>query len=82
MPTSPEEDLTKIQTIAEEKIISFSASKEVKVEVIPVAFGLKSVNLTFVMDESLGSPDALEAELQKIPGVNSAETVDVRRAVG
>jgi len=43
---------------------------------------LNSVNLTFIMDEALGSPDAIEKELLAIKGVNSAETIDVRRAIG
>lgn len=82
MPESVETDLEAIQAIAEKKIAAFSGNDQLRVEIKPVAFGLKSLNMTFVIDESLGSPEALEKELQAIEGVNSAETVDVRRAVG
>ena len=34
------------------------------------------------MDESKGSTDALEEDIKGIEGVNSVETVDVRRAIG
>ncbi|MFT4260827.1 MAG: elongation factor 1-beta [Candidatus Woesearchaeota archaeon] len=82
MPSSPETDLKALEELAAQKIKAFSGNDELKVEIIPVAFGLKSLNLTFVIDESLGSPESLEKELQALEGVNSAETVDVRRAVG
>jgi len=34
------------------------------------------------MDESKGSTDTLEESIISIEGVNSVETVDVRRAIG
>jgi translation elongation factor aEF-1 beta len=82
MPESVETNLEAIQTIATEKIQAFSGNDQLRVEIKPVAFGLRSLNMTFVMDESLGSPEVLEKQLQAIEGVNSAETTDVRRAVG
>jgi translation elongation factor EF-1beta len=38
--------------------------------------------MTFVMDESLGSADELEAKINELEDVQSVETVDVRRAIG
>lgn len=82
MPKSPEIDLDNVETQAKEKIKAFSDSQEMKIEQEPIAFGLKAINLTFVMDESKGSIDPLEEQLKTIKGVNSVETVDVRRAIG
>ncbi len=82
MPDSPSEDLKKIETEALKKIKAFTGIDNHKVEIQPVAFGLKMVKIFFVMAESKGSTDALEADIIKIKGVNSAEVSDVRRAVG
>lgn len=82
MPESPDTDLSALEVVALEKITAFSGNDQVKVEIKPVAFGLKSLNITFVMDEAKGSPESLENDLRELDGVNSAETVDVRRAVG
>lgn len=82
MPESPDVDLSNIKTLAKAKIIDFSQSREMKTEFEPIAFGLKAVKITFVMDESKGSTDALEESIKTISGVNSVEAVDVRRAIG
>ncbi len=82
MPESPEVNLENIEKEAKEKIIDFSQSEEVKTEQEPVAFGLKSLKIIFVMEESKGSTDALEEQIKTISGVNSVEAVDVRRAIG
>ena len=82
MPQSPDIDLSSIEEKARKKIKSFSGNGEMRAEQEPIAFGLKALKITFVMDESKGSPDALEEDLRSIDGVNSVETIDVRRAVG
>ena len=82
MPESPDVDLKHIEKEALKVILNFAGKGDTKTEVIPVAFGLKSVNITFIMDEKLGSPDSIEGQLQSIDGVNSVETIDVRRAIG
>lgn len=82
MPESPETDLNSIETQAKAKISDFSQSKEMKTEQEPIAFGLKAIKITFVMEESKGSTDALEERIKNISGVNSVEVVDVRRAIG
>ena len=82
MPKSPEVDLNNIETQAKAKIIDFSQSKEMKTEQEPVSFGLNALKMIFVMDESKGSIDPLEEQIKTISGVNSVETVDVRRAIG
>ena len=82
MPDSPEVDLAIIEKVALEKIKSFSGLDNNKVELEPVAFGLKAVKIMFVMEEAKGSTDELEADISKVKGVNSVEVTDVRRAIG
>jgi translation elongation factor aEF-1 beta len=82
MPESPTEDLGKIQENVAKYVREFAGERETKAEVEPVAFGLKRLNFTFVMDESLGSPDIVAEKIQGIKGVQSAEVTDVRRAIG
>ena len=82
MPETPEVDLAKIEEEVKKQILEFAGEGEIKVSEEPVAFGLKSVNIIFIMDESLGSPDALEETIKGIEGVQSVEVTDVRRAIG
>ncbi|MBR9690816.1 elongation factor 1-beta [Candidatus Woesearchaeota archaeon] len=82
MPDSPEINLEDVKDEALSKIEAFAGKGDTKTEIIPVAFGLKSLNIIFIMDESLGSPEELEKDIASIEGVNSVETIDVRRAIG
>ena len=82
MPTSPEVDLEAVEKKVLEEIKAFAGEGDTKSEIQPVAFGLNSLSIIFIMDESLGSPDVLAEKVEEIEGVNSAEIVDVRRAVG
>ena len=81
MPESPEVDLGKIEGVAKEAILSAVGEGEIKAEVNPVAFGLNSLDLIFVMNES-DKLDPIEESIGKIDGVNSVEVTDVRRAIG
>ncbi len=82
MPESPEADLAKIEEEAKKLIAEFAGEGETKSEQVPVAFGLKAINIIFVMDESKGSPDPVAEKIAELEGVNSAEITDVRRAIG
>jgi len=83
MPESPDVNLDNLELKAKEKIIHFvREDATMKVSVEPVAFGLKAINIIFVMDEALGSPDPLAEEIEKFEDVASAEITDVRRALG
>ena len=82
MPESPEVDLIKIEELAKEKIKNFVGEEETKTEIEPVAFGLKALKIIFVMDEAKGSPDPVAEEISSLEGINSAEIIDVRRAIG
>lgn len=82
MPESPDTDLDKVKAGALEKIATFAGEGDTKQEIEPIAFGLKALKITFVMDEAKGATDPLEEDIQTIKGVNSVEVVDVRRAIG
>jgi len=82
MPESPESPLHDIETQAMALIKDFAGDVETKTEITPVAFGLKAVDIKFVLDESKGGTDKLEEKISEISGVNSAEVTDVRRIVG
>ena len=82
MPTSPDVDMEKLLVAAKEKIVDFVGEGDMKDEIEPIAFGLKALKITFVMDENLGSPDQLEETVGILEGVNSFEVIDVRRAIG
>jgi translation elongation factor aEF-1 beta len=82
MPESPETDLSKLEALAKKEIFAFAGNTETKTDIKPIAFGLKSLNIIFVMKEEIGSTEKLENDISQIKGVNSVEVTDVRRAVG
>jgi elongation factor 1-beta len=82
MPKSPDINLHKIEADAKKRIIDFAGPGDMKIEHQPIAFGLKALNIIFVMDEKKGSTEPLEDSLSEIKGVQSVEVSDVRRAVG
>jgi len=82
MPDSPEVNLEELEKSAVDEIKAFCGETEVKKEIEPVAFGLKALKITFVMDEAKGSTEELEKKIGEIEGVSSVEVIDVRRAIG
>ena len=81
MPESPEVSLDAVEAAGKQKIADFGGEVG-KVEIEPIAFGLKALKLIFVMDEAKGNTDSLEADIESIEGVNSVEVTDVRRTIG
>jgi translation elongation factor aEF-1 beta len=82
MPESPSIDLKHIEHEALKLITAFSDDRQKRVDIKPVAFGLQSVNIVFLMDEKKGGTEALEAQISEIDGVQSVECTDVRRIIG
>jgi elongation factor 1-beta len=80
MPTSPEIDLKKLRAEVEDKIKKIGGILH-QCEEQPIAFGLKALIFIIGWPEQK-QPDAIETEIAKIKGVNSAEITDVRRAFG
>lgn len=81
MPDSPQVNLEDVKAKAKDMIKEFGGDVG-KEEIEPIAFGLKALNLFFVMDESLGGTDSLEEKINELEGVQSVEVTDVRRAIG
>lgn len=82
MPASPETDLEQVKAKVNAEIEKFAGKPAGKVEANPVAFGLKSLDFTFTMEEAKGSTEPLEEEIKKIEGVVNAEVTRVDRALG
>ena len=81
MPASVEISLDNIEEQTSQLIKEFGGEVG-KTEKIPIAFGLKALNIIFVMDEDIGSTEDLEKKISELKGVNSVEVADVRRAIG
>ncbi len=80
-PESPDVDLAKVEEAAKGKLESHGADYG-KTEFEPIGFGLKSIKIIFIMDESKGIPDELIDDISKLEGVASARITDVRRTIG
>lgn len=77
MPNDPELDLDELEKKVTETAEKFGTLKGTKEE--KVAFGLKAIIPTIVVDEESGAVNDLEDALREIDGVQSAETVDLTR---
>ena len=82
MPTSPDIDLDEVEANVKKVIIKHVGEGEMRSSQEPLAFGLKSLNIIFVMDEQDNKLDPIEEEAAQVEGVNSVEVTDVRRAIG
>lgn len=82
MPQNPGIDLSKLEAEVKKEIVDFCSAQEFKMGIEPIAFGLKALNVLFVMDESRGSTEVLEKKISAIEGIESVEVTDVRRAIG
>jgi len=82
MPTGTDVDLEKLKAECKKKIEAFGIKAFHSVKDEPIAFGLKAIDFTFMMDEKQSNTDKLEADIRQVEGVNSAEILDVRRALG
>ncbi len=81
MLESPETNVEDVENELIIKIEDYGASVG-KTEIEPVAFGLKAIKVTCLMDESKGGTDKLEEAIKEINGVSSVQVIDVRRAIG
>ena len=82
MPQNTSIDLSNVEAEAKKEIVDFCNSNEFKTHIEPIAFGLKALNIIFVMEESIGSTEKLEERIKYLKGVESVEVIDVRRAIG
>ena len=84
MPKNPEINLTELESKVKVSLSEFlkKENPETKVEITPLAFGLNSIDMTFAMDEKLGSADPFAELVSEFEEVASAEIIDARRALG
>ena len=80
MPTSPSENLKKIEEHLE-KTLKEKGARGISFEEEPIAFGLKAIIASFNIIES-EELEPIEEALGKIHGVQSVQVIDMRRAIG
>lgn len=80
MPETADVDLTELAERAK-KAIAKLGGNVAKTEQQPIAFGLKSLNLMLTADESKGTEE-FEKAASELEGVQSAQVIDYRRAIG
>lgn len=80
MPEDAEVDTQKLGQAALDTVKRIQPDAKVQnVEFKPVAFGLKSVNVTILMNDGAGGPDAIEEAFNSLPGVGSASVAEMGR---
>lgn len=82
MPESPEVDMQALKEKSIAIVREFVGDSEIRESIEPVAFGLNAIKIIYVFNEKLGNPDVVPEKLAELEFVNSAEIVDVRRAIG
>lgn len=80
MPEGAEIDVKQLGEAALATVKSVQpAAKVQNVEFKPVAFGLKAVEVTILMSDAAGGPDALEEAFGQLDGVGSASVSQMGR---
>jgi elongation factor 1-beta len=81
MPESPETDLAALEEKAKEVIAKHNGEVG-KTEIEPIAFGLKAIILTYVINEDFGGTDPVEEDCAALEGCASVEITGCTRALG
>ena len=80
MPDGAEVDVQKLGEAALATVKKIAPDSKVQnIQFKPVAFGLKSVNVTVLMSDGAGGPDALEEAFNGLEGVGSATVAEMGR---
>ena len=79
MPKSPEVDLQNLRNEIT-KTIEHHQGKNPKYEEVPIAFGLKALMTSFMLDENQ-ELESIEKAVEELPDVSSTQVTDMRRAV-
>lgn len=80
MPEDAEIDTKALGQTALDTVKRIAPDAKVQnIEFKPVAFGLKSVNVTVLMSDGAGGPDALEEAFNGLAGVGSASVAEMGR---
>ncbi len=80
MPEGAEVDVQKLGEAALATVKKVQPDAKVQnIEFKPIAFGLKSVNVTVLMSDGAGGPDELEEAFNALDGVGSASVAEMGR---
>ena len=77
MPNGPDVDLKDLNTRIESKVAQYGRIHNCEVQ--PIAFGLKALLITVIVEDKEGGTDAIEASLSVIDEVESVQVVAVTR---
>ena len=80
MPESTDSNLKKIEQDAKE-LIEKNGGEFGRCTDVPIAFGLRALDISIIIDENLGS-EVFENALSGIESVASSKVTDFRRAMG
>ncbi len=75
MPDGPEVDLENLQKSINETIPDYARLN--KIEIKPVAFGLKALEVQIILDDKKGGAEDIERSLGEIDNVQSVEAIHV-----
>ena len=81
MPNEVLEDNQLEKMINDIKAVIKPPAKVGNIEIKPVAFGLKGLNVTILVPDDAGGLDPIAEEITKVENVDSAEVTDVGRAL-
>jgi len=81
MPNEVLEDNQIEKMINDIKAVIKPPAKVGNIEIKPVAFGLKGLNVTVLVPDDAGGLDPIAEEITKVENVDSAEVTDVGRAL-
>lgn len=80
MPDGAEVDVQKLGEAALATVKKVAPDAKVQnIAFKPIAFGLKSVNVTVLMSDAAGGPDVLEEAFGGLEGVGSASVAEMGR---
>lgn len=71
MPEDISVDMVKLRTAITEAVKSNGKLNEIKE--IPIAFGLKALDVCMIFDDKKGGADEAEEKIRGVPGINSVE---------
>jgi elongation factor 1-beta len=75
MPDGPEVDLENLQKTINNTIPDYARLN--KIEIKPVAFGLKSLEVQIILDDRKGGAEDIEKSLGEIESVQSIEAIHI-----
>ena len=81
MPNEVLEDSQLEKMIEDIKAVIKPPAKVGNIEIKPVAFGLKGLNVTVLVPDDAGGIDPIAEQITKVENVDSAEVTDVGRAL-